>query len=263
MNNKFKFIILIFVVTSMIFYFYKSESENIRYNKLTQGNVVQINKKKPTLKLSKNINTKPQHKETKYKGQAVTDKNDDRNELMKAAYKSQFNKLKNLIRSGENINAQDKEGMTALMYSIQSDNLKGFHFLLKNKANIDILDLRNSNALVMASSGGNLEMLNTLLNLGADPNIIYNQRNFTLLMDASFEGDIDRVKILLDNDASINAIDKEGLTSISYAVREGHKSVVIELLKHKPNLSLKDKNGKTALDYAVNFEFNDIVEILK
>jgi len=51
-----------------------------------------------------------------------------------------------------------------------------------------------------------------------------------MLLDACEDGDLEKVKQLLENGADVNAKDKDGLTALMYASYNGHKEVV-ELLK--------------------------------
>lgn len=261
-KNRFVFFIVVTSVATFYFFSLSPESNIVKSIKEKENQIKLINKPNSHLKINRPLEKNDIENITN-KQIPILDKNDDRTELMKAASSKNFNKLNRLVRSGININVQDKEGMTALMYAIQSDDIDGFNLLINSNANIDLLDTRNTNALIMASSGGNLKMLKSLLEIGADPNVQYNQRDFTLLMDASFDGDVERVNLLIDNGANVNAVDTEGLSSISYAVREGHTSSVIRILKENPDLTIKDKKGYSPLEYAKKYDYQDIIRVLE
>jgi ankyrin repeat protein len=60
----------------------------------------------------------------------------------------------------------------------------------------------------------------------------------------------EKVQILLEHGASVNAIGPRGRTALHYAARAGHARVSALLLDYGADLTLRDHQGKSALDLA-------------
>jgi hypothetical protein len=78
-----------------------------------------------------------------------------------------------------------------------------------------------------------------LMENGMNPNYM-NWRQFTLLHDMAFVGDVAKARLLIDHGADINAIDEEYCsTPLAFAARWGRLDVVNLLLEHSadPNSS--------------------------
>ncbi|GFR60728.1 DCN1 protein 2 [Elysia marginata] len=83
------------------------------------------------------------------------------------------------------------------------------------------------------------------------------------LLDAVASGDRDKVKLLLQCDASmVNKSSATGLTALIYACLHGHMNIVAELLTHSARLDKTDINGCTPLMYAARFGHADCVQLL-
>jgi len=104
--------------------------------------------------------------------------------------------------------------------------------------------------LLEAVKTGKRETVQASLTNGGDPNYRANQIK-PLLSIAAQKGDIEIVRILLDNGASINAMenskDAPGWTALMYAIEEGHVEVVKLLLDRKAKKNQKNQKGYDAL----------------
>jgi ankyrin repeat protein len=81
---------------------------------------------------------------------------------------------------------------------------------------------------------------------------------------ASYRGQTDVVKLLLERGAAVNAREKRnGLSSLSHAVGRGEKELVSVLLAHGADPLLKDADGRTALERAEANGASEIVALLK
>ncbi len=156
-----------------------------------------------------------------------------------------------------------KEGMNILMLAIEANRGDLFKKHIDHFKDLEYKNHFGATALVLASSGGDIEFVKTLLNKGADPNVKFNKADFTLLMDASMEGNIELVNLLISSGASINDIDSVGMTALLYAAREGHIEVVKTLINHRADKTVRNKKKLRALDYAYLYKFDEIISILK
>jgi ankyrin repeat protein len=108
--------------------------------------------------------------------------------------------IKELINKGINVNIQDIEDMTALIFATGDGNKKLVEFLLQ-QPDIDV-NLQNNdgdNALIYSSFNENKEIVELLLtHPGLNVNL-QDGEGFTALMCATFGNDIEIVKILLEH----------------------------------------------------------------
>jgi len=73
---------------------------------------------------------------------------------------------------------------------------------------------------------------------------------WTALIDAAADGNIEVVKQLLAAGANVNAKNKWGGTPLHWAARGGHKEIVELLIAKGVNVNAKDDEGETPLDQA-------------
>jgi ankyrin repeat protein len=97
--------------------------------------------------------------------------------LMLAAGDEDFEDVRQLIESGNNINVKNVHGQTALDWAAnfaQNDMenaIRIIDLLLNHRADINAQDNQGITALMHAASRGNLVLLRHLLQRGADPNL--------------------------------------------------------------------------------------------
>lgn len=102
-----------------------------------------------------------------------------------------------------------------------------------------------------------------VVNLEIDINFKDPVDGSTVLMFASYRGDIEMVRELIEARADVNIQDRWGNTALTYAAQYGYIEVVRELIKARANVSIQDNESKTALDYAKEKGHNDIIELLE
>jgi len=141
--------------------------------------------------------------------------------------------------------------------------------LLKPKSDKDIIrDLSNltqeekDERLIDASRNGRLEEVKMLIEAGADINT-KNEWEDTSLMFASYHGYIDLVKLLIEAGADINAKNNYGSTALIYASAHNHKEIVKLLLEAGADIDNKNKYGNTSLILASKNDNKEIVDLLK
>ena len=162
-----------------------------------------------------------------------------------------LNDVKSHISQGDNIDFQDEDGYSALMYSVLFGHVKNVKYLLEKGANIE---LKNSNGdtaffqLFMFDKPHDREILDLFLAKGININQ-KNEDGQTVLAQAISSGLDRHVEMLLDKGADVTILDNDGdspLNEICYLVNfEKAKRVIDTLVKKGVDLNLKDSEGNT------------------
>lgn len=111
------------------------------------------------------------------------------------------------------------------------------------------LEMALISELVDASYMGDFEVVKILVNMGADVNAV-NEYGSTALILASKDTGLEVMEILLLNGAVIDHQDRQGRTALMMAAKNGWKEAVTLLLSHDADIHIKDNNNKTALELA-------------
>lgn len=129
-------------------------------------------------------------------------------------------------------------------------------------------DTRNKSgdvAIITAAKMGHEKVLSLLLEYGADPDAV-ERNDWTALMYAAVNHDHDPQKVmaLIEAGANINWQDKmDGRTALMEASVNGHLNVVKLLLKGGADIGLKDTKGNTALDLAKQMKWKRIIDAIE
>ncbi len=117
-------------------------------------------------------------------------------------------------------------------------------------------------ALMWASYEGQLDMVRLLLEKGADINFKGNNGG-TALMYACVKGDPEIVKLLLENGADVDAKDGSLMTALMWASYEGRPDVLRMLLEKGADINPKNQKGFTALGLASEKSHLKVAELLR
>jgi hypothetical protein len=126
---------------------------------------------------------------------------------------------------------------------------------------------RNALMYASASENGNLEIVKLLLDNGAAVNGV-DSTGMTALMLAAERGHLQIVILLLDNGAAVNGVDSTGMTALMLAAEAGHLQIVILLLNSGANIYNKTTvvgEGVVpinALEFAIENGHTDVAEVL-
>jgi ankyrin repeat protein len=121
-------------------------------------------------------------------------------------------------------------------------------------------DIRNTQRIAAVVAGGRIFQSAALQKMLAQ---VEAQAKEEYLCPAAANGEIERVKLLISEDADVNVKDSYGLTPLHYAAREGHKEIVELLLEHGADVNISEANfNNTAAEFAMTNNHTDIVQLL-
>jgi uncharacterized protein len=178
-----------------------------------------------------------------------------------AAELGQRDTVLRMLTDKANVNSRQTDGMTALHWSVQHDDLQMTQALLTAGADPKAKNRYEVTPLALACTNGSAAILSALLEEGADANATL-PGGETALMTAARTGKLDCVQVLLEKGADPKAHERKGQSAIMWAAAEGHAAVVDELIKAgaDPNDSLP--TGFNPLFFAVRAGKISVVELL-
>ena len=174
--------------------------------------------------------------------------------------------IKELIERGENINVKHDKGFTLLMIAAsESDNPEITKLLLNAGADVNAKDKQGVTALMKALKNGKPEIIKILLNSGAKVNDKEKESGVTPLMIAAHSNSPEVIKMLLDAGANVNDSENDhGLTPLMIAAMNNTNPEVIKiLLQAGADINAKLKTyGATARDLAKGNKNPEVLRIL-
>ena len=126
---------------------------------------------------------------------------------------------------------------------------------------INAADMKGFTPLIIAVYNNQPEVVDILLQNGADPNAQDLSGN-TALMGTSFKGYKELAVKLVEAGADVNIRNSQGAPALTFAATFGQLEIAKLLLKHGADTSFSDSRGKTPLDHAVLQENEPMVALL-
>ena len=141
--------------------------------------------------------------------------------------------------------------------------------LLQNSSKSDTKNIKNSTRHIVswtdlhdAAFNGDVERVRKLLEKGENPNA-QSRDGWTPLHNAASGDHVDVVALLLERGADPNIQNKDGSTPLHKAASRGHVDVARLLLEHGADPTVKDKNGATPLDVARERGNDGVVSLIE
>ncbi|MBL8444533.1 MAG: ankyrin repeat domain-containing protein [Zoogloeaceae bacterium] len=166
--------------------------------------------------------------------------------------------LVGLLKGGVDPNTVDEQGNSLLILAAREGQVPTVKALLGYKPKVSHRNLAGDSAVMLASLRGDIEMVNLLLEAGAE----FNHDGWTPLIYAAFEGHIELVERFLTLGANVNALAPNGSNALMFAARNGHMPVVVRLLKTDINLEQQNDRGFTAETWALSNKNTDIADLI-
>ncbi len=169
-------------------------------------------------------------------------------DFFKAIVFDQVPVLGNLIYRGMDPNTPTEKGEPALVFAVRSGAPKTVAYLLKQPSiQIDATNMADETALMLAANANDLASANLLIEAGAS----VNRPNWTPLHYASSKGHTAMMRLLIENDAYIDAESPNGTTPLMMAAYYASPNAVKLMLEEGADPLLKNQDGQTALDMAL------------
>ena len=170
-------------------------------------------------------------------------------DFFKAIVFDQVPVLGNLIYRGMDPNTPTEKGEPALVFAVRSGAPKTVAFLLKQAGiQTDATNTADETALMLAANANDLASANLLIEAGAS----VNRPNWTPLHYAASKGHTEMMRLLIENDAYIDAESPNGTTPLMMAAYYATPKAVKLMLEEGADPNLQNKDGQTALDMALS-----------
>lgn len=212
--------------------------------------------------------------------------------LFEAMRRHDVDRVRELLEQGANVNQKDEEGWTPLDYVINDDGLPAelvgellerganpnlaeeegttalmvaptplIPVLVAHGADVNARDRAGDTPLIQAASHADVERLRVLLEHGAEVNAINGRRN--ALIVAVESGRTENVRLLLAYGADITPPSGYEWIGVILAAASGDKERVLRLLDQGGLLNVRTSRGESAVTWAVKMGHLDIKRALK
>lgn len=199
--------------------------------------------------------------------------------LIKAVLYNEIDEVEEVLANGVDINQQDKNGYTALIWtcSYSSDELfrDKVRLLISKGADINI-QANEGNAAIIEAAGSSPEIFNLLVEKGADVKVRKNDGSGAFfdclgtVINYGYEFTDDYKKViefLLAEGASVDDApvsgDLQGFTPLIFAARDNKLEIAKLLIEHGANVNAKNIYDQTPLSVAEKAKHTDMIQLLK
>jgi ankyrin repeat protein len=169
-------------------------------------------------------------------------------EIVLAHRDNNTEKLDALLKQEDKLLNWEELGVKLLCLSIEKSNMPMVKFLLS--INVDInRSARSYLPIMYAAEQGNIEMIDYLINKGADPGKIA-PSNYYALYIAVARDKLDAVKHLIAKGVKVDICSENKRTPLHIAVALAKNEIAEYLISEGADINFKSSTGKTPLIYA-------------
>ncbi|NSW44387.1 MAG: ankyrin repeat domain-containing protein [Bacteroidales bacterium] len=170
--------------------------------------------------------------------------------LLLAAYNGNADSIVYWLNQGANANAISNDGISALNYAIQSNQLLAVKALVLNGADVNYSSFFCLPPLFMAIAYDNYDMVLYLIENGSDVNKTIRNKVSPLHYAVRFANK-DIIELLVKKGAKLNSLDEDGNSCMMGAVYYGRSDLIPFFAKNTNLVSFPDNNGLSPLLLAV------------
>ncbi len=145
--------------------------------------------------------------------------------------------------------------------SVDRNDLQGVQREIADGAPIESVDYREKTALHLAAQQGRIEIVEYLVENGADINATtpVSKGEVTPLRYAIDNEDYLMVRYLIQHGADVNQANQAGWRPIMTAARVGNREIIELLLDAGAKLDVRSSDGLTPVRIASNYKWTDLV----
>ncbi|TPX37453.1 hypothetical protein SmJEL517_g00580 [Synchytrium microbalum] len=178
--------------------------------------------------------------------------------VMVAAEVGHLDVVKLLIAKGAAVNSKISGGTLPLLYKYSEEgNLEMVEFLLDKKADVHATATESPHTPVcIAAQSGHEDIVKALISKGANPNTVVNDT--PLLCKYAEEGNLEMVKLLVENKASLDETITGGAGVLECAYSSGKSEVVRLLIDYGADVDTTHDGYPLLCKYAEDGKENDV-----
>lgn len=152
--------------------------------------------------------------------------------LILASRRGDLKAVQTLLAGGADVNAANEKGFTSLMAASQEGHVEVIKALSANKKlDLEAMNWNMDTALMLAVQNNQLEAVKALLAIGAQPN--YAKAGMTVLIAASYKGNPDIVRALLEAGADASVVDENNESALDVALNTNKPAVAAVLREYQ------------------------------
>lgn len=183
--------------------------------------------------------------------------------LMVAVKSGDLSVVNGFVEYGANTNAQDNDGWTAAMHAVRGNDPKIMRLLGKFKADFSLQNHDGMTALGLAAYTNKANAAVAILDSGGKADDAMGAAQYTALMIAAKQDNQQMMQTLLQYGANPNARNAGGVTALMIAAVRNQDMLALLLLKSGADANIKDEEGKTALMLARENDADKAVQVLE
>ncbi|MBE6349871.1 MAG: ankyrin repeat domain-containing protein [Spirochaetaceae bacterium] len=191
-------------------------------------------------------------------------------------YFSDFHEMKRTIRENFEIYIQEEKKQYALRslfnkgipfnpdsfsFSISSADSDICELFYEGGMDVNVCDAAGIPMVCIAARSGNKEMIEWLIQKGANINAVSADRGYSPVMDAVWKNNLEIVSLLVGLGAELNGISRDGQSVLVLATGTGNSAICEVLVKGGADPFVKDHMGMSAFDYAKLFKKETLVNL--
>ena len=154
--------------------------------------------------------------------------------------------------------------MTALMKAVKNNDAITVKELIEQGIQVNELDANKDAPLIIAAYEGHTEIVELLLEAGADVSVVDPGMKATALHAAAYAGNVEAARLLIKYKIDI---DKQGphngYTALHDAIWQNNVETARALIEAGANLNLKSNRGETPLEFAKSRKQKEIVALIE
>lgn len=167
--------------------------------------------------------------------------------------------LHSLLRRGFDANTRSPDGQHGLYLAIRAPSKRVVQALIDwPKTEVESLNSAGESPLMMAALGGHLDWCRKLIARDA----AVNKTGWTPLHYAATKGQIEVMRLLLEEHAFIDAESPNRTTPLMMAARYGSLEAVKLLLEEGADPLMKNAQNMTAVDFAQSMQRGDVADLI-